>query len=66
MEQRGTTTPLRRVGTPEEIAGVVAFLLGDDAAYITGEVVSVDGGAAMVNTVRPSGGAGAWRPEETA
>ncbi|SFO18225.1 MULTISPECIES: SDR family NAD(P)-dependent oxidoreductase [Actinomadura] len=66
LEQRGTTTPLRRVGTPEEIAGVVAFLLGDDAAYITGEVVSVDGGAAMVNTVRPSGGAGAWRPEETA
>nr|WP_255278966.1 SDR family oxidoreductase [Actinomadura madurae] len=57
---------MRRVGTPEEIAGVVAFLLGDDAAYITGEVVSVDGGAAMVNTVRPSGGAGAWRPEETA
>ena len=66
LEQRGTTTPLRRVGTPEEIAGVVAFLLGDDAAYITGEVVSVDGGAAMVHTVRPSGGAGAWRPEEIA
>jgi NAD(P)-dependent dehydrogenase (short-subunit alcohol dehydrogenase family) len=55
---------LRRVGTPDEIAGVVAFLLGDDAAYITGEVVSVDGGAAMVSTVSASGGAGAWRPEE--
>jgi NAD(P)-dependent dehydrogenase (short-subunit alcohol dehydrogenase family) len=65
LEQRGATTPLRRVGTPDEIAGVVAFLLGDDAAYITGEVVSVDGGAAMVSTVSRSGGAGAWRPEET-
>lgn len=62
MEQRGTTTPMRRVGTADEIAGVVAFLLGDDAAYVTGEVVSADGGASVVNTVRPSGGAGAWTP----
>jgi NAD(P)-dependent dehydrogenase (short-subunit alcohol dehydrogenase family) len=63
MEQRGTTTPMRRVGTPEEIAGVVAFLLDEDSAYVTGEVVSADGGASIVNTVRPSGGAGAWTPE---
>ena len=42
------------------IASVVAFLLGDGASYLTGEVVSVDGGAAAVSTVRPSGGAGAW------
>lgn len=62
MEQRGTTTPMRRVGTTEEIAGVVAFLLSDDAGYVTGEVVSADGGASVVNTVRPSGGAGAWTP----
>lgn len=62
MEQRGTTTPMRRVGTAEEIAGVTAFLLSDDAAYVTGEVVSADGGASVVNTVRPSGGAGAWTP----
>ncbi|QPP09356.1 SDR family oxidoreductase [Streptomyces bathyalis] len=65
MEQRGTTTPMRRVGTAEEIAGVTAFLLSDDAAYVTGEVVSADGGASVVNTVRPSGGAGAWTPGGT-
>ncbi len=60
MVQRASTSPMRRAGTPEEVAGVVAFLLGPDAGYMTGEVVSVDGGASVVNTARPSGGAGAW------
>jgi NAD(P)-dependent dehydrogenase (short-subunit alcohol dehydrogenase family) len=60
MARRASSTPLRRAGTGDEIAGAVAFLLSDDAAYLTGEVVSVDGGASIVSTVRPSGGAGAW------
>ena len=60
MVRRASTTPLRRAGTPEEIADVVAFLLSDEAAYVTGHVLSADGGASIVNSVRPSGGAGAW------
>lgn len=39
--------PLGRMAEPEEIAGVVAFLAGDDAAYITGAVIPVDGGLGM-------------------
>jgi len=60
MTRRASTTPLRRAGTPDDIASVVAFLLSADAAYMTGEVVSADGGASIVSSVRPSGGAGAW------
>ncbi|MDY7084875.1 MAG: SDR family oxidoreductase [Actinomycetota bacterium] len=60
MSRRASSTPLRRAGTGDDVASVVAFLLSDDAAYMTGEVVSVDGGASIVSTVRPSGGAGAW------
>ena len=37
-------TALGRYGQPEEIAGVVAFLVGADAAYITGATLNVDGG----------------------
>ena len=40
-------TPLGRAGTPEDIANAVAFLVSDDANYITGQVLSVDGGMVM-------------------
>ncbi|MBC7745841.1 MAG: SDR family oxidoreductase [Flavobacterium sp.] len=36
--------PLRRAGNPDEIAGVAFFLAGKDASYITGQVITVDGG----------------------
>jgi 3-oxoacyl-[acyl-carrier protein] reductase len=40
----GHHMPLRRAGQPEEIAGVAFFLAGPDATYITGQVITVDGG----------------------
>lgn len=40
----GHHLPLKRAGTPEEIAGVAAFLAGPDSSYITGQVITVDGG----------------------
>ena len=39
--------PLQRLGTPAEVAGVVVFLLGDAAAYVTGQVLNCDGGMWM-------------------
>lgn len=41
---RAGAVPLRRLATPEDIAGVVAFLVSDDAAYVNGQVIYVDGG----------------------
>ena len=40
-------TPLGRYGEPEDVANAVAFLVSDEASYITGHVLSVDGGMAM-------------------
>jgi 3-oxoacyl-[acyl-carrier protein] reductase len=40
------TIPLRRLGTPDDVAGVVSFLMSQDSAYITRQVISVNGGMA--------------------
>lgn len=44
MEQRAAQVPLGRVGAPEDVAAVVSFLLGPDAAYVSGVDIAVDGG----------------------
>jgi len=40
-------TPLGRLGTPEDVAGLVAFLASDRAAFLTGQVIAADGGFAL-------------------
>jgi 3-oxoacyl-[acyl-carrier protein] reductase len=47
MSEIVKAVPLARAAQPDEIAGVVAFLAGPDAAYITGAVIPVDGGLGM-------------------
>jgi NAD(P)-dependent dehydrogenase (short-subunit alcohol dehydrogenase family) len=42
-------TPMKRLGEPEEVADVVAYLLSAAASYITGEIVVVDGGRMALN-----------------
>jgi 3-oxoacyl-[acyl-carrier protein] reductase len=47
LEAALTLVPMRRYGKPEEIAAAMAFLASDDAAYITGQVLRVNGGMSM-------------------
>lgn len=48
LHARGKRIPLGRIGQPEDIARVVAFLFSEDAAYMTGQAVPVNGGAIMI------------------
>jgi len=55
-EQRHTIlarTPLGRCGEPEEVASVVSFLASDDASYMTGQTLFVDGGRMVLNYTVP-------------
>ena len=54
-EKRAQIAPMRRPGTAEEVADLVVFLLSEQAGFLTGEVISIDGGATAMNPVRPSG-----------
>jgi len=39
--------PMGRIGTPEEVAEIIAFLAGPQSGYVTGQVICVDGGMCM-------------------
>jgi 2-hydroxycyclohexanecarboxyl-CoA dehydrogenase len=44
IKQMAARSPVRRLGVPEDIAATAAFLCSDDAGYITGQVIGVNGG----------------------
>lgn len=53
MEKVLSRTPLGRIGQPEEIGSVAAFLASSDASYMTGQVIYVDGGRMALNYTMP-------------
>jgi len=55
LEKIHLRTPLGRVAQPDEIAGVAAFLAGEDSSYITGQCIYVDGGRLALNYTMPPG-----------
>ncbi|MEU6642637.1 SDR family oxidoreductase [Saccharomonospora sp. NPDC046836] len=50
-EQVAATYPLKRLGIPEDISGAVAFLLSDDASWVTGHTIVIDGGVTLTGGV---------------
>ena len=59
LEQVNRRIPLGRHATPEELAGLFAYLAGDEAAYFTGSVIVMDGGETAGSMVSGPGGPGA-------
>ena len=49
IKANGERHPLKRIGTPEDIAKMTSFLLSDDSSWITGQVLHVDGGKSTIN-----------------
>ena len=47
LEHLRSTTPLQRLGTPEEMANIIAFLLSEDASYMTGATIIASGGRVL-------------------
>ena len=47
MQEWVQNIPMKRAGKAEDVAGLVSFLASDDAAYITGQTINVDGGLIM-------------------
>src|SRR5262245_37872675 len=58
----GAAIPLARFGTPEEAGGLVAFLLSEDASYVSGDIITLAGGANADNFVRGAVRAAALTP----
>jgi 2-hydroxycyclohexanecarboxyl-CoA dehydrogenase len=44
LEQQIANTPVRRIGQPEDVAAACAFLVSEEAGYITGQIIGVNGG----------------------
>ena len=53
MHKVMSRTPLGRAGEPSEVAAIAAFLASDDANYVTGETIYVDGGRMPLNYTVP-------------
>ena len=53
-KQRGEAIPMGRMGEPADMTGAAVFLASDDAGYVTGQLIAVDGG--ILAAMRPGGG----------